>query len=342
MAYRLTTASQALADHRSNSFSSWNRSSSSSERSKNGDDASNRIFDDFATIQPSYQGPRLTKNSAIFAMGSCFAREIEAALITQGCKVISVDDRIDRPEFYDKNGKLRSGFFHRFTPFAMLQEFQQAFGELQGWDDHTLLVEMNNGTADLNYTEVDGSDNSVESVLTRRRVAAELVRNVTEADVVILTLGLIESFIHKPTGFHANRVPPILLARQGQDFELSLIDFEETVYCLYKIKELIERYRSTPFQMVVTVSPVPIGRTFSPGDIVIANMTSKTTLRAAAACFCEKVDNANYFPSYEMVMYSPPEKAWRPDRIHVQPEMVSHIVSTFLANYYDTDLSFEK
>jgi len=329
------TAATALQNAKLNLHSTWNHSNSSAERSERPEDCSNRIFDGFARVRPDYAGPRLKRSSSVFAMGSCFAREIERALTKRGCNVISVDDRIERPEFRDSAGKIRTGFFHRFTPFAMLQEFQQAFGELNGWSDQTLILNQGSSVIDLNYWDVPGSDMSMEATLTRRRLAAELVRKAAQADVVILTLGLIESWFHKPSGLHANKVPAQTIIRRREDFELHLVSYEETVACLEEIRSLIARHRDTPFQLVVTVSPVPLSKTFTAEDLVVANMNSKSTLRSAAAEFCRRHEDVHYFPSYEMVLYSEHRLAWRPDRTHVEPAMVRHIVSTFTDAYYE-------
>jgi hypothetical protein len=40
-----------------------------------------------------------------------------------------------------------------------------------------------------------------------------------------------------------------------------------------------------------------------------------------------------YFPSYEIAMNSNPELVWRPDRVHVRPECVRHIVNVFTERY---------
>lgn len=327
-------AEEALGNSRTNGQGTWNRSKSSSERSENAEDASNRIFDGFAKLRAAYTGPKLDRGSRIFAMGSCFAREIERSLARAGGNVISVDRRIDRPEFFGRGGEARNGFFHRFTPFAMLQEFQQAFGEAPGWTEKTLLLENGDEVIDLNYWDVTDADASLEATLIRRRVAAELVREAASADLVILTLGFTESWFHKPSGFHANKVPgPVLVRRRGE-FELRMISYAETLACLAEIRSLIQRHRSTPFQMVVTVSPVPLSRTFTADDMIVANMNSKSTLRAAAGEFCRLSPDIHYFPSYEMATYSDPNLAWRPDRVHVQPQMVLHIVRTFTDTYY--------
>ena len=85
----------------------------------------------------------------------------------------------------------------------------------------------------------------------------------------------------------------------------------------------------------MTVSPVPLSATFTDRDIVVANMASKATLRAAAEAFVARTDHAHYFPSYEMVLYSDTERAWRPDRMHVRGAMISHILSAFIRAYYE-------
>lgn len=326
----------AIKDTKSNINSDWNVSTSSSERSSDQNDAANRIFDGYANVRPQYTGQKLTPDSRVFAMGSCFAREIEDALISRGCNVISIDERINIPEFSGPNGLPRSGFFHRFTPRAMLQEFQIAFGEIDGWAEDTLLFDAGDAKViDVNYWDIPGSDARRESVLTRRRIASQLVRKSAEADIVILTLGLIESWVHKPSGLHANRVPPRILVKHSDEFELRLIDTVDAYNCLVEIRNLLKRHNSNSFQMVVTVSPVPLQKTWTSKDIIIANADSKSTLRAAAFDFCDEFDDVHYFPSYEIVSYSNAELSWRPDRVHVNKGAVNHIVKTFVDEYYE-------
>jgi hypothetical protein len=328
---------QALKDAKRNAFKSWNRSTSSKELSSFPSDASRRIFDDFAALVPTYTGPKLHADSAVFTMGSCFAREIEAALVTKGGNVISVDNSIDRDEFKDPTGKVRNGFFHRFTPPAMSQEFQACFDELPGWSNRTLIFPLDDDRfIDLNYWQVAGADESGRANDTRRAVAKSLVCRAVDADIIILTLGLTEAWLHKPTGFFANFTTPQFLARHIKDFELHLIGVDETVQRLRDIDAVLKNHHSTGrYQIVVTVSPVPLSATFTDKDIIVANMDSKSTLRAAATAFVAENDHAHYFPSYEMVTYSDVRLAWRPDRVHVKPRMVSHIVSAFTNAYYE-------
>lgn len=329
----------ALANFRANTWRSWNSSGSSGALSQHATDASTRIYDGFATVHARYDNPRLQMSDPVFTMGSCFAREIEVALIRAGGNVVSVDDTIDRPEFHDALGRTRPGFFHRFTPQSMLQEFQQAFGELPTWSDNTLVFPAGDGVvADLNYCLVEGADYSPPAVATRRAIARELVRQAARARVVILTLGLIEAWFHKPTGFYVNAPNAGSLARRADEFEFRLSTVDGALACLEEIRSLLHRHHiDGGFEIVITVSPVPMSATFTDKDILIANADSKSTLRAAAAIFAERHERVHYFPSYEMTAYSAPDLAWRPDRLHVGREMVRRIVAAFMDTYYDRD-----
>lgn len=334
---RILSGREALRNAKANSLKAWNRSARSLDLSDFPEDASRRIFDDLAAITPTYTGPKLRADSKVFAMGSCFAREIERALVVKGANVVSVDSSMERDEFRDPAGKVRDGFFHRFTPRAIAQEFEACFDQLPGWSPRSLVFPAGDERfLDLNYWQVAGADDSGRAVDIRRDIARTLVRRAAEADVVIITLGLIEAWLHKPTGFFANFTTAPFLARHRNDFELHLIGVEETIECLAAIDRILREHHATGnYQLVVTVSPVPLSATFTDKDIIVANMDSKATLRAAAAAFVEQNDHAHYFPSYEIVLYSNTKRAWRPDRMHVRGAMISHILSTFVGAYYE-------
>lgn len=319
-------------------LSRWNRSPASTVRSDNPLDAANRIHDGFADIGAQSPGRLLQRDSKIFTMGSCFAREIESALTARGGTVVSMDRQaIAIPEFSDGSPKgFRTGFFHRFTPAAMAQEFERCFDELVGWSDDALLLERSPGSVtDLHYWSIPGMPNDRDAALVRRNVARSLVRTAADADLIVLTLGLIESWVHLPTGLHANKIDPKVVARNKADFAFTRQTYADTLDCLARIRRVLEKHHATgDFEIVVTVSPVPLQTTFTMKDIVVANMDSKATLRAAATAFTEATEGAYYFPSFEMVTYTDPALAWQADRTHVRPDMVRHIVQTFTDAYY--------
>lgn len=332
----LIGANEILQLLRGKGVGSWNRSPDSATRSTHPEDASNRIYDGFADIGATYDGPRFAASAPVFAMGSCFAREIESALKKRGGNIISIDDTIRRPEFADEGGQVRSGFFHRYTPASMVQEFRWPFGRQEGWSDQALVFDAaGNSAADLNYAPIC-ADNSRAAIQVRRDVAGALVRKLVRARIIIVTLGLTEGWIHRPSGLAINSMNIKLLRSAKDEFALQQIEYDEVMAALDGILGLIEaEHVDGDYQFFVTVSPVPFRATFMAEDVVQANMTSKSTLRAAAVAFARRNGKVHYFPSYELVVYSNPKRAWRPDRVHVQEPMVRHIMDRFISTVYE-------
>lgn len=323
-----------------NRFNRWNVSSTG-ELSANPENAAHRIYADYAVLNVPKLDRSFAHNDPVFAMGSCFAREIESALMARGHNVVSMDKKaIDRPEFMTpehpvKGHGPRTGFFHRYTPSSMLQEFRQSFDEIPGWTDTSLLSRYGDDILDLNYSHLPGIDTSIEATATRRRVARELVQQSVRARMVVLTLGYVEAWLHRPSGLWANTVHPKLFRQHPDEFEFRLLSIEDVVGTLEGIHDLLSRRSETgDFTIFVTVSPVPLAMTFTGDDIVVANAASKAILRVAAGAFAAAHDNVVYFPSYEMVTHSRQDLAWRADRLHVTREMVDRIVATFQASYF--------
>ena len=225
----LVNSREVLQLLKSKKVGSWNRAPDTSTRSSYGDDASNRIFDGFADIRPTYAGPRFTADVPVFAMGSCFAREIEAALVKRGGNVTSLDETIQRPEFQDETGHVRSGFFHRYTPTSMLQEFRWPFGRQETWSEDALIFDAAAGEVqDLNYPPIC-ADKSPAATRTRREIAGALVRKVCDARIIIVTLGLTEGWVDLPTGLAVNSMNVRLLRQIAERFALHQIEYGEVM-----------------------------------------------------------------------------------------------------------------
>ncbi|MEZ5854497.1 MAG: GSCFA domain-containing protein [Hyphomicrobiaceae bacterium] len=79
--------------------------------------------------------------------------------------------------------------------------------------------------------------------------------------------------------------------------------------------------------IVLTVSPVALGCTWSGADVVVANMASKTTLRAVAHEICRAYDQVTYWPSFEFAMM---EDVFLADGRHVKRSAVKRIISAFI------------
>ena len=84
-------------------------------------------------------------------------------------------------------------------------------------------------------------------------------------------------------------------------------------------------------QIAMTVSPVPLARTMTNKDVLIANTYSKSTLRSAVGLICDRHDFVHYVPSFEKVMLSKNEDVWKNDLRHVADGFVGLIASGFAA-----------
>jgi hypothetical protein len=320
------------------SFTRWNRSPSSAERSVDANDASNRIYDGYFKPGVLPTAPRFTKDDTVFAIGSCFARELEHVLRHRGFTISSIDRQMLSAVFGDENGKARNGFFHRFNIPSMELEIRRATGDAAFDEARDLLIETSaDEFVDLHYHPGVLPAADLETTVNRRKAARQLVERISSSEILVVTLGLTEAWFHKPSGMYCNSVSASVIARRRNEFELRVIGIDENRRALASIYESIKRHHAGPFTLFLTVSPVPLSATFSDSDIVIATARSKATLRAVAEEFAEEHGDVCYFPSYEIAMYSNPAMVWRPDRLHIQGGCVEHIVSVFLENYVDVD-----
>lgn len=317
-----------------NPFSVWNKSASSAERSTDPDHAANRILDGFFTPQLIKGDLILERGQEVFTMGSCFAREIEHALRKRGFPIASMDiPYLETGDFRGEDGKVSTGFFHRYNMPSMEQEFRRAVDDMAFDEGNSLLVDVGNVVHDFNYGPTLPRRDRAGAVA-RRRMSRVLVQRFTRSRVIIVTLGLCEAWFHKPSGLYCNSVAGDVLARRRDEFEFRVLGYEENLASLEAIRACIARHHvDGQYRLVVTVSPVPLQSTFSDDDIVVANCRAKTTLRAVVAAFCERHADVIYFPSYEIAMYSDPAFVWRPDRVHVRPECVAHITESFIGRF---------
>jgi hypothetical protein len=93
------------------------------------------------------------------------------------------------------------------------------------------------------------------------------------------------------------------------------------------IEALIER----GCKVLLTVSPVPLGTTFTEDDSVTANEFSKAVLRVTAERLSQRPE-VDYFPSYEIVR-SGGLSAYLPDQVHVKNEVVERVTAYMLQSY---------
>jgi len=286
--------------------------------------ACERIYQEFL---PEFDPKFTIANDAhVYTIGSCFAWEIQRALNERG---FNVPDFYEDQRFSSVEGVKDGAFFTRFNIGSMHNEIRNLVDEnflgeklLYGDDDKVLDVHFGTG-------RVQGLGTRGEKLEARSYFRGKARDHLNKCDLFIITLGLSEAFFDIEQGLYLNSAPPARFALQNPErFEARLIDYTESLKMLSEIRDMLKEIQPN-IKMMVTVSPVALGNTFSGQDVVVANSQSKAILRAVAGTFTAEHDDAFYFPSYEAVQYSDPEFAYRWDKRHVKKDMVSKIIDLF-------------
>ena len=274
---------------------------------------------------PSFQLPTDAK---IFAIGSCFARNIEKALLQKGGNITSTEPK---SEVLELRTNLLTGLLNKYNLISIHQELEWASG-------HSVFPE--NGFIELEGKYLDPSlrdqarKGSLELMRQRQEQLRQYFARAFEADLVIITLGLTETWFDRTTRIALAEVPsPRLLKQYGDRFACKILSYPECANVLQSIYRILRKYGQPDLKVVITVSPVPLQRTFSGQDVIVANMMSKSTLRSVAGAFAAATDGVDYFPSYEAVMVSAPDLVWMEDRRNVTDLMVERIMSEFVSRY---------
>lgn len=272
----------------------------------------------------------LSSDMGFYMIGSCFAREIEKAFMQDNRKVLSSIGTLPAACDAQLNGD-NSSIMTKFTTHSMLVELEQCLEdvELPGKG----LIEVSPGqffNPQLHRLRTLGYEDAIAVQETVRGT----VKQIQDADVVFITLGLTEVWWDDELDVPMN-VAPIhwKFARDTDRFRFITTDFAENLKSVQKLVELVRAKSRKKVKIILTVSPVPLNRTFSDQDIIVANSYSKSTLRNVAQEVQAQYDFVDYFPSYEIVTNSPRQIAWRHDQRHVTGDMVRHVISTFSANY---------
>ncbi len=286
------------------------------------------------TIITLPKNPLIKPGAKVFAMGSCFAVEIRDALRGKGFNVL--------PRYFDLSfdparqspGKLpRRDNINHYDTFTIRQEFEMAFGGrgAQTGDFWEVTSATVKSSVDLNTNKLFQDPHRKRIFASSMEDLAALSANmdaciregIKNADVYIITLGLIEVWRNRRTGKYLCMAPG---RGQTDDAEFILSDFQDNMDNMRRVCGLI-RDHAPGRKIILTVSPVPLARTFTDKDVVIANMESKSLLRAVSGQLQREFDNVIYWPSYEIAAR---EDIYEEDGRHVRRESVDKIVNAFI------------
>lgn len=265
-------------------------------------------------VEPDFH---FTKDQKFFAIGSCFAKNISKRLALDGYNVLSATGT---------QGERRN----RYTPPAIYQELAWA-GEIYRRDDMVrdedilpLLIELSPGKwADLWSLTERGSETSLDAAIERRKALYAYFRGAFQADVVIITLGLIESWWDELSQSYVVFDTPWARRPDRERFQFEKLSFDKCKdYVDRALKLLLEGKK----RVLITTSPVILARTFTDQDVIVANSHSKSVLRAVAGELADVYADVDYFPSYEIATLTRRPEVWEDDLIHIQPNFIARIM----------------
>jgi hypothetical protein len=279
-------------------------------------------------VSPKFQ---IKRSSRVFTIGSCFARNIERALLSQNIDVVTGKFSLP-PEAYMAKAN-PGGALNKYNTHSIESEILSAF-DLVNYPNSGLIEADDGLWWDPLSTMTKIAD--FETVSGVREKIRAVTQRLVDCDAVVITLGLNEVWVDRETGIYMNQMPPAPLMRKHKDrFAISLSGYEDNMATLERTISVIRSKAKDNLKIVFTVSPVPMGATLTPRDVIVANTYSKSMLRICSQALSNKYDFVDYFPSYEMVMNSPRDITWHDDLIHVRDEAVRFITSYFIEKYVE-------
>jgi GSCFA family len=277
-----------------------------------------------ASFEPKF---RLRRDDVFFCIGSCFVRAIEECLLCRDLEVSSIGIRVP----LDEAPQRLNGFLNKFTTASMENELLWSLAGVAFPDE--ALVHDGTGYHDLQlaYQLVPAP---IERARERRAEIEAYFGRLRDASVVIFTLGIVEVWYDGLTGLYLNVTPNReMVERHPGRFTVHRTDYAENRARLEAVYAILTRYGRSDVKLIVTVSPVPLHRTFTAPDALIANGYGKSTLRAVAGDFVRDKPNAEYYPSYEIVTVSDRCLAYERDELHVEHGVVDAITADFLTRF---------
>ena len=143
---------------------------------------------------------------------------------------------------------------------------------------------------------------SEDEVLLHRKLHLNAVRRmISQADLLVFTMGLTEGWIHQASGTVYPTAPGTIAGvYDSSQYEFKNYTHSEIMQDFDVILKMLRSIRPN-LKILLTVSPVPLTATASGDHVLPATVYSKSVLRSVAGELSQKHDFIDYFPSYEMI-----------------------------------------
>lgn len=276
--------------------------------------------------------PFITPTTRLVSAGSCFALVLAQYLQQQGYHYLITEpgppwlSPEQARQFHYGQFSARYGFIYSARQFWQL--LQRAWGILEPVDDCWQAAD--GSWVDALRPDIQpGGFNSPEEMRTDRQAHLHCVRTaLTQAEVLILTLGLTEAWLSGLDG----TVYPICPGRRYGQFDPARYVFhnftvDEVVADLSASVDFLAQVNPS-LRWILTLSPIPLAATMEPRHVLEATGYSKAVLRVAIETIRHTYTQVSYFPAWEWVHYDP-ARALTPERRRVRAETVSTLMHYF-------------
>lgn len=245
----------------------------------------------------------------VATIGSCFASELAGMMKSVGIP-----------------GAMHPGGLF-YSTATIRQELERIAG---GWPERTAepLWDVDGGWVDP-FRDYGVRHADQNALLAARAEADSAVDTLFRGSgVVVVTLGLIETWRSRISGATYRQIPHPAVFRDLRP-EFHRLTVAEMLEDLERIHRVVREVLGA--ELAVTTSPVPLHSTFTALDVRVANVESKSRIRAAVSEFVDHHPDVHYFHSYEMVVTAERQSDYfREDGRHVEERAVRYIVSEFL------------
>lgn len=287
---------------------------------------------------------KFTLTQGFFTMGSCFAEEIRKALTARNVKCYPEYRKIQIDSSRMKIDTLpQREHMNYYNTFSIRQEIERAAGlwiqdkrdiwELHGRDiQNDALVAGEGSVFQDPYRRLVFGRTADDLWEALSQINVVIKEGLTTAEACVITLGMTEVFKKKNNGLVCNQVPIYGGGAGMRETYFHASTFDENMTNMRTSLRLLKQL-NPKVQVVLTVSPVPLHRSFNEHDIFVNNMESKCTLRAVAAQICREFDWVHYFPSFEIVWGIGASAYMDKDLLHVKEEVVRNIMDLFLVSH---------
>jgi hypothetical protein len=282
---------------------------------------------------------RIRPNAKIATAGSCFAQHIARNLKANGYVVIDTEPAPPglKHELREQYGySLYSARYGNiYTVGQLLQLAREATGE---WSPEEWIWERNGRYFDALRPAVEPDGHALEQdVIDHRKHHLSMVNELfSTMDVFVFTLGLTEMWVHKPSGTIYPTAPGTIAGEYNENIlKLHNATFNEIVRDLKAfIETVIQKRDNKPFQIILTVSPVPLTAIATDKHVLVSTCHSKSTLRAVCGELASTNQDIDYFPSYEIVTNPRLHSSAFADNLRtVRKEAVANVMSHFFAEH---------